>query len=113
MAQFDVNIFANDEYCNFVSVNDFNDNELTFCQSFGLLHINIWSLKKHFTDLQTFLHSLNGCFFSLIVISETWLSSDFDNMFHLDGNLFHSLCRGSNFGGIRLYYKKELHVELN
>ena len=110
--EFDVNVFANDNKCDFITLNDFNDNDnFDSCSYFSLICINIRSLKRHFTELQTLLHLCKHAF-SLVIVCETWLCSDFDNMFHLDGYLFHTLCRTENYGGIRLYYRSHLNVEV-
>ena len=111
MDDFDINMFADDNFCNYLSLNEFNDSGIGNANNYSILNINVRSLKKHFTELQTFLH-ICKCTFSFIVICETWLNDDYDSLFNIDGYLFYSLCRKDNYGGIRLYYRDNLNVEL-
>ena len=74
----DINFFACEEHCNFLNVLDFNNNiKMYSCYDFGVINLNIRSLEKHFTELQTFLHACDYKF-RLIVITETWLDSTYD-----------------------------------
>ena len=52
---------------------------------FSLLHMNIRSLKKHFDELQLLLDSPNKHPFSIIGLTETWLSSDTNIPYGLSG----------------------------
>lgn len=112
MNEFDVDFFANDSFCHYLDLQEFsylkNNHRLG---NLSVLNTNIRSLRKHFTDLQSFLHSCDCCF-AIIVITETWLNSDYDNMFHLEGYNFLSLCREECFGGVRIYYKDCLKLQL-
>lgn len=48
-------------------------------QCLSAIHFNAWSLRKHYDEIYNFLASLDHTF-SLICISETWLSQA-DNLF--------------------------------
>ena len=90
---FDSQIFANDDYCHLKTIENFNESKIFNFNSYcSLLCINIRSIKKHFTELQTFLHSCHHTF-TFIVICETWLNTDFDTMFERSLPCYHpSLC---------------------
>ena len=53
--------------------------------TFSLLHINIRSISKHFDDLQILLDSQSNHSFSVIGLTETWLSSDTNLPYAIDG----------------------------
>ena len=92
MNNFSSEIFANDYLCQHLTVNEFKESfYITEQRDFSILNINIRSLKKHFTELQSFLHIFCSHVFSLIVVTETWLTESFDRSFHLDGYSFVSL----------------------
>ena len=44
--------------------------------TFSLLHLNIRSISKHFDELQILLNNQNKHSFSVIGLTETWLSSN-------------------------------------
>ena len=81
-----------------VNKNDFNENE------FSIFHLNIRSLRKNFVSLQALLHRLSVTF-SIIVLTEIWLSEFYDVDFNLDGYRSFSLYRDKNGGGIKMYVR--------
>lgn len=61
------------------------------------MHINARSIRHNLSELTDFLTTLdNG--FPIIGISETWLTSNLDDV-HIDGYSFHHKCRVDKHGG--------------
>lgn len=112
MDNFDIDLFANDNFCHYLNLDEFsylkNNHKLG---NLSILNINLRSLKKHYTELQSFLHSCNYSF-AIIVITETWLNHNYDKMFHLENYNFFTLCRNECYGGIRIYYKNGINLQL-
>ncbi len=68
----------------------------------SLLHLNIRSLPAHTDELKNLLASID-CKFSVVGISETWLSDSYTNV-DLDGYNFIQNCRHGRAGeGVGLY----------
>ena len=89
--------------CDYNKVNDLP--VIMQCASFRLLMLNIRSCRKNFNQfLAYFCNFLT--LFSCIILTETWLTADLDNVFGLPGFLSHNLHRNSLGGGIKLLYKK-------
>ena len=87
--------------CNYFSEAKFNSTFSTLDQSFfSVLHMNVWSLSKHFDQLQTHLRALHSTF-SIIGLSETWLKlTDIPaNIYSLPGYYFESKNRHDRTGG--------------
>lgn len=83
------------------------------------IHINARSIRKHFDDIQNLLSSFENPF-SLISISETWLSDDDKNLFCFPSYKSEYSNRAhSNHGGVAVYinsatkYKRRHGLELN
>ena len=79
-------------------------NNMHTCGSFGLIHVNCRSLSCNFTELETLLYTSNTNF-SVIAVSETWLTAANDDLFNLSNYSFFSSSRSSDRrgGGIGLY----------
>ena len=72
--------------------------------TFSLLHINIRSISKHFDDLQILLDNQSKHSFSVIGLTETWLSSDTNLPYAIDGYDFIVNNRSKKSGGgVALY----------
>ena len=71
----------NQPNCNYISVGDLPS---FTCISFALLMLNIRSCKKNFNQfLACFCDVLSS--FSCILLTETWLTADVDNVFDIPG----------------------------
>ena len=69
-----------------------------------MLHINIRKHKQHFDDLQIILDNQSKHSFSVIGLTETWLSSDTNLPYAIDGYDFIANNRSKKSGGgVALY----------
>lgn len=66
--------------------------------TFSLVHLNTRSLRRHYDDLLAFL-SIVEREFSVICLSETWLSADEGNLYALPGYVSEYCHRGTNRNG--------------
>ena len=71
-----------------------NNNKLS------IFHTNIRSCRRNYAALQSFLNSSLICF-TIIVLTEIWLTSDIDYGFDLVGNNAYNLFRDSLGGEIK------------
>ena len=75
---------------------------------FSILHINARSLPKNFDNIIGFLASINNYPFSVIAISETWLSdNDYVDLYAIPGYTF--VCKGRGVrkgGGVGIYIRE-------
>ena len=72
--------------------------------SFSLLHMNIRSINKHFEELQLLLENPSQQSFSIIGLTETWLSQESNQPFALNGYDFVVNNRENRSGGgVALY----------
>ena len=78
---------------------------------FSILNINIRSCRRNFTSLISFLSSL-FCTFSLIVMTESWLTEDSDCGFDIDGYSQLNLYRSRHGGGLKVYYNSDFLVKV-
>ena len=79
---------------------------------FSAIQINIRSLKKNFENLECLLKSL-GHSFSIISLAETWLKSETNNLYHLEGYDQISLHRkGKVGGGVAVFIQKSLNYRV-
>ena len=88
--------------------------------NFSLLHLNARSIKKNFDSLETLLNSLNQFQFSVIGISETWLTLNSPDVFKIANyHMIHDDRKIGRGGGVALYIhnkfrytiKKEIYIE--
>ena len=72
--------------------------------SFTILMLNVRSIKRNFN---VFLSEFCNYFkmFSIIVLTETWLTGDRDKAFNIPGFYSFNLYRNQFGGGLRLYVK--------
>ena len=78
---------------------------------FSILNVNIRSLPKNFPNLVCFLPQIK-LRFTLIAVTETWLSDDDNGLYSLTGYNHVSLNRKGRGGGIRIYFSQELNVNI-
>ena len=98
--------------CIYNNSNEFIDNLRNFNKSyFSIFNFNIRSCRKNFNSLLTFL-SLFMYKFSVLVLCESWLTSDIDHGFDIPGYNQINLYRSSHGGGIKVYYSEELKIEV-
>ena len=78
---------------------------------FSILMLNIRSCKKNFNQfLACFCNFFT--FFSCIVLTETWLTPERDNIFSIPGFYFYDLYRNHLGGGIKVYLKNDIRSRL-
>lgn len=74
----------------------------------SILYLNIRSLANKFDELESIVN-FNKDKFSIIILTETWLSSNDSKFFNLKNyNAVHS-CRETRGGGVTIY----IHTEIN
>ena len=80
-------------------------------ENFYLLLFNIRSCRKNFLN---FLCHFNQyiCKYSCIVLTETWLTGDYCDLFKINGFKHYDSYRTHYGGGIRIYVKNELDVRI-
>ena len=78
-------------------------------KQFSLLLFNIRSCRKNFNEFESIFYDYFKNF-DCIVLTETWLTQDFDNLFFIHGFRSFNVYRTPNDGGIRLYCKNDLDV---
>ena len=89
-----------DDLCSFAS-----------CLSFAILMINIRSCRKNFNQfIAQFCNVLT--YFSCILLTETWLTEDVDNVFNIPGYNCFNLYRNNYGGGIKMYLKNGIQARL-
>ena len=72
--------------------------------TFSLLHLNIRSINKHFDELQTLLQNSKNKSFSVIGLTETWLSSNTNLPYAINGyDLLVNNRSNRTGGGVALY----------
>lgn len=105
----------NDFTCDYYVEETFNNKctELSLnVDNFSIFHLNIRSLPKHFSELQNFLSTLN-LKFSVIGLTETWLTENTQDLFELEGYCHFKLFRsGRRGGGVSLYVNENLNVRI-
>ena len=98
----------NQPNCNYISVGDLPS---FTCISFALLMLNIRSCKKNFNQfLACFCDVLSS--FSCILLTETWLTADVDNVFDIPGFYCFNLYRNRYGGGLKLYLKNCIQARI-
>ena len=77
-------------------------------RALSMFHMNIKSLPKHFDELQQYFNVLKYDF-SVIGISETWLSENNAGLYDLSGYVTIKCCRKERRGGgVSLYIRDEI-----
>ena len=98
--------------CSIVSPDQFsNYYSRYFKDSFTMIHLNIRSCRKNFSTFHVLLSSLI-CKFSIIALTETWLTNDIDLLFELEGYKQFNQYRSGHGGGIKLYVHDSIQVNL-
>ena len=79
---------------------------------FTVFHTNIRSCRRNFTTLQTFL-SASLIKFTVVVLTEIWLSSRIDYCFDLPGYNAFNLYRDNRGGGIKIFVEDSVAAKLD
>ena len=79
--------------------------------SFSILNYNIRSMRKNFSVFCSFLSQLI-LKFTVMIITETWLSSNIDYGFMIEGYSELNSYRNNQGGCIKVYYDKDLNVDI-
>jgi hypothetical protein len=80
-------------------------------QSFSIFHHNIRSVPKNSSSLQNFLESLNFKF-TIIGLSETWLTESIADCYNWDGYDHYYLYRkGKRGGGVSIYVEDNVNAK--
>ena len=78
---------------------------------FSIVLFNIRSCRKNFIDFISYFDNVISNYACVILI-ETWLTSEYDNLFTLGGFSSFNVYRNNYGGGIRLYVKNSFNVNL-
>ena len=97
--------------CQLTTISGFNA-RIERLQSLGLsiLLLNIRSMTQNFNRLQAFISNINFVF-SLIVVTETWLTEEIDHTFDIPEYSKFAIYRNRHGGGISLYFFKNLNLD--
>ena len=79
--------------------------------NFNILIFNIRSCRKNFND---FVNQFAEYFhnYDIIVLMETWLTTPFSKLFSISGFKHFDSFRSNDGGGLRVFFKKALNVQL-
>ena len=100
--------------CTYLTENQFKNMSFNNVdETFSLLHLNIRSINKHFDDLQQLLANPLNNSFSLIGLTETWLSQSTNQPYALPGYDFVVNNRDNRIGGgVALYISSNYDYEI-
>ena len=94
--------------CNYFGVDDLSCYSY---MSFAVLMLNIRSCKRNFNQfLACFCNVISH--FSCILLTETWLTADVDNVFNIPGFYCFDLYRNRYGGGLKLYVKNNIQARV-
>ena len=109
--ELNVNCLPNAYTCNYYTPSEFNVH-LKNNDEFSLIHLNARSLHKNFDNISEFLSTLNNNF-SVIAISETWISGTPIIPFQLDGYDFVNFDRiTGRGGGVCFFVKNDINFSV-
>lgn len=77
----------------------------------NIFMFNIRSVRKNFTQFVAYF-SYMFSYFSFILLTETWLDSDFSDAFNIPGFYKYDLCRNNYGGGLRLFIRDGIKASL-
>ena len=87
--------------CHEIDLSDFDGAKLK--NKFSILNLNLRSIRANFVSLQSFLDSLKYKV-SIIVITETWLSKELENIHTINGYKVVYTSRNSHGGGWHCFF---------
>ena len=98
--------------CGEVSQDDFKQKISQYNKkSFSIINFNIRSCRRNFSVFLAYLSQLLFQF-SIIVLTESWLTLDIDNGFDISNYRQLNVYRNSHGGGIKAYYDQSFNVNL-
>lgn len=99
--------------CRYYDVSNFNNkiNTTQLHKSLSVLTVNVNSISANFNYLLAFLEKIK-INFSIICITEIWLSKDTDIGFNLPGYNSHAVYNSTRRGGIKIYIKNNLSFSI-
>ena len=99
--------------CKFISPYNFSKsyNKFFIDSCFSMLHLNIRSCRQNFALFHVFLNSIFNSF-SIIALTETWLSKDIDILFELDSYNSFAQYRNRHGGGIKVFIRSAINVNV-
>ena len=101
--------------CQYYTEESFNSalqNEQVNSDELSLLHINIRSIRNKFDELSDYLASLK-INFSIIELTETWLTENYANMFNISYyNLLTANRKSKSGGGVGMCIKEQTNFRL-
>ena len=97
-----------DNTCSFYDFNEFKSSVETIDgNNFSVLNLNIRSLATHYDELLIFLNRLLHKF-SIIILTETWLTTSNQNDYLIPGyKSKHIMRQDRKGGGVSIYYKED------
>lgn len=105
--------FNDFNFCEYYSVERFNDFSGAIpSNAFSSFHLNIRSLSKNYDEFVHFLHTLKHTF-TVIALSETWLSEDTKDFFKLTNyQSCHYVRQARPGGGVSLFIHNDFEFQL-
>ena len=93
--------------CRFLDIVNVPDYD--WCNKFSILLCNIRSCRKNFLDFTSYFNDvlLN---YECIILVETWLNSECNDLFTIQGYVSYNIYRNNYGGGVRLYVKNTVNV---
>ena len=95
--------------CRYSDINVFSNYKSS--SFFNIFMLDIRSLRKNFSQFLTYFSTV-FVYFNFILLTETWLDSDFINSFSLPGFYVFDLCRNKYGGGVRLYIRDGIQASV-
>jgi hypothetical protein len=93
MSNLNCEYYHEHQFCDVVNNNDY----------VSLIHLNVRSLPKNMDQLTVYLRSL-GHSFTVIGLSETWLTDNNKDLYHMPGyNSLHECRQNKRGGGVSLF----------
>ena len=94
--------------CNYINVEEL---PVLSCISFTVLMLNIRSCKKNFNQFLAYFCNVIS-YFSCILLTETWLTADVDNVFDIPGFYCFNVYRNRYGGGLKMYLKNCIEARI-
>lgn len=79
--------------------------------SINIIMLNIRSCKKNFNTFMAFFAQFLACF-SCIILTETWLTAERDNVYTIPGFSHHVLYRDHQGGGIKIFVRSDIQSKI-
>ena len=96
--------------CTLVSPEDFVQKS-SKVDTFSFFHMNIRSCRQNFSQLQLFLSTVLFKF-TVIILTETWLSESSDFLCELDGYNSFATHRNNHGGGIKIFVRDSISINI-